>query len=238
MKKLELLRELAKLPVFSNKTVRDLIGKSSQYTRLVVYRMKREKLIKQIEKNKYTLYEDPLLVASNISWPSYISCWAALSHHHLTEQLPTAIHVVTTRSRKRRELEFENARIIFIKTSPSRFFGFEKVPMGGLEIFMAEPEKALIDSALFHRVSFSEISEMVEKNLQSIDTEKLLNYLIRVDDGATAKRFGYLLERLGIESRKKLRKFVGKGYTVLDYALPTRGRRDERWMVRDNVDSR
>jgi len=35
--------------------------------------------------------------------------------------------------------------------------------MGGLEIFMAEPEKALIDSALFHRVSFSEISEMVEK---------------------------------------------------------------------------
>jgi predicted transcriptional regulator of viral defense system len=110
--------------------------------------------------------------------------------------------------------------------------------MGGLEIFMAEPEKALIDSALFHRVSFSEISEMVEKNLQSIDTEKLLNYLIRVDDGATAKRFGYLLERLGIESWKKLRKFVGKGYTVLDYALPTRGRRDERWMVIDNVDSR
>jgi len=72
--KLELLRELAKLPVFSNKTVRDLIGKSSQYTRLVVYRMKREKLIKEIEKNKYTLHEDPLLVASHIVQPSYLSC--------------------------------------------------------------------------------------------------------------------------------------------------------------------
>ncbi|MCQ8898325.1 MAG: hypothetical protein NQU48_02650 [Hadesarchaea archaeon] len=63
--------------------------------------MKREKLIREIERNKYTLHEDPLLIASSITWPSYISCWAALSHHHLTEQLRTAIHVVTTRSRKR-----------------------------------------------------------------------------------------------------------------------------------------
>jgi predicted transcriptional regulator of viral defense system len=238
MKKLELLRELAKVPVFSNKTVRDLTGKSGQYTRLVVHRMKREKLIREIERNKYTLHEDPLLIASSITWPSYISCWAALSHHHLTEQLPTAIHVVTTRSRKRREIEFGHARIVFIKTTPSRFFGFEKIQMGGLEVFMAEPEKALIDSALFHRASFSEISEMVEKNLESIDAEKLLDYLIRVGDGATARRFGYLLEHLGIESRKKLGKFVGKSYTVLDYALPAGGRRDERWMVIDNVDPR
>ncbi|MDI6883581.1 MAG: hypothetical protein QMD00_00315 [Hadesarchaea archaeon] len=235
MKKLELLRELEKYAVFGNKKVREIIGKGSAYTKLAVHRLKREGLIKEIEKDKYTVHDDPLLVASSLTWPSYISCWAALRHHDLTEQLPTVIHVVTTRSRKRREVEFGHARIVFIRTKPSCFFGFEKTRLGGLEVFVAEPEKALVDSALFHRVSFSEITDIVRENFKSIDASKLIDHLLRIGNPASAKRFGYLLECLGVETYGKLGKFVGRSYTRLDYARPAMGKKSERWMVMDNV---
>ena len=235
MKKLELLRELGKTPTFNNKRVRELIGKDSAYTWLVVYRMKREKLIKEIEKDKYTVHEDPLAVASSLTWPSYISCWAALQYHGLTEQLPTVIHIVTTRSRKRREVAFGGARIVFIQTEPSNFFGFEKIHRDGLDVFMAEPEKAFIDSVLFRRVSFSEVADMARKNFRSIDVGKLVGHLLKIGNSALAKRFGFLLERLGAETHGKLGKFVGRSYTKLDYAMPAEGKKSERWMVVDNV---
>ena len=235
MKKLELLRELGKTPTFNNKRVRELMGKDSRYTWLVVHRLKKEGLIREIERDKYTVHDDPLLVASSLTWPSYISCWAALRHHDLTEQLPTAIHVVTTRSRKRREVAFGGARIVFIRTKPRCFFGFEKIQRDGLDVFVAEPEKALIDSALFRHVSFSELADMTRKNFKSIDVGKLIDHLLKIGDSTLAKRFGFLLERLGAKTHGKLKKFVGRSYTALDYSIPAEGRRDERWMVIDNV---
>jgi len=235
MKKLELLTKLGKTPTFNNKRVRELIGKDSAYTWLVVYRLKREKLITEIEKNKYTVHDDPILVASNLTWPSYISCWAALRHHGFTEQLPTTIHVVTTRSRKRREITFGNAKIIFIRTKPSSFFGFEKIQRNGLDVFMAEPEKALVDSVLFRRVSFSEVADMTKRNFNTIDADKMISHLLKLENGALAKRFGFLFEGLGVKCHEKLKKYIGGGYVRLDHARPATGKKDDRWMVIDNV---
>jgi len=235
MKKLEILRELEKYAVFGNKKVGELTGKDRAYTKLVIYRWKHEGLIKEIERDRYTMHDDPVLIASGLTWPSYISCWAALRYHGLTEQLPTVIHIVTTRSRKRREITFGEARLVFIKVRPPSFFGFDKLRRDGLEIFMAGPEKALIDSVLFRKVSFSEVADIVRKNLKSVDVGKLIDYLIKIGDSALAKRFGFLLEKLGAETHRKLGKFVGRSYTKLDYAMSPEGKKSERWMVIDNV---
>lgn len=235
MKKLELLRELEKYAVFGNKKVRELTGKGSAYTKLVVYRWKKDGLIREIERDKYTMHEDPLLIASNLTWPSYISCWAALRHHGFTEQLPATVHVITPRSRKRREITFGGAKIVFIKVKQSSFFGFDKLQRDGFEIFMAEPEKALVDSVLFHQISFSEVADMARKNFKSINVGKLVDHLLKIGDSALAKRFGFLLEKLGAETRGKLRKFIGKSYTKLDYAMPAEGKKNGRWMVIENV---
>src|SRR3989344_5954449 len=100
MKKIELIRELEKYPVLSLKNVKEIIKKDNEYAKLVVYRLKKEKLLFEIERNRYTLQKDSLIVASNITWPSYISCWSALRYYNLTEQLPKVIFVITTRARK------------------------------------------------------------------------------------------------------------------------------------------
>ncbi len=235
MKKRELFRALEKYAVFSNKKVREMTGKGSAYTKLVVYRWKKDGLITEIERDKYTVHRDPILIASNLTWPAYISCWAALRHHGLTEQLPTVIHVVTTRSRKRREIIFGEARVVFIRVKPPSFFGFDKLPRDGLEIFMAGPEKALIDSVLFRQISFSEVADILRKNFKSIEAGKLVGHLIKIGNNALAKRFGFLLEKLGAETHGKLRKFIGGSYTKLDYAMSPEGKKSERWMVIDNV---
>lgn len=235
MKKIGFLRELEKSPVFGNKKLREITGKDAAYTKLLAYRWKREGLIKEVERDKFTVHEDPLLVASNLTWPSYVSCWAALRYHHMTEQLPTTIHVVTTRSRKRREIEFGQSRIVFIRTRPGFFFGYGKFRRDGLEGFMAEPEKALVDSALFRRVSFSEIAGIMRENFDSIDKGRLVGQLLKIGDRSLAKRFGYLLERLGGRTFGDLGKFAGENYTRLDYSSPAKGEKIEKWMVIDNV---
>ena len=235
MKKIELIRELEKHVVFNLKTVREITGKGSSYAKLLVYRIKKDNLITEIERNKYTMKKDPLLIASNIIWPSYISFWSALRYHNLTEQLPQDVMVITTRTRKKRKIDFNNIKIIFIKIKPKYLFGYRKERYHGAYIFMAEPEKALIDSALFKKISFSEIYSVMKNNLSTINIELLLAYLIKIRNKALIKRFGFLLDNLGTGAHKKLKKFIDFKYIPLDYSLPAKGKKDKKWKVIKNA---
>jgi len=175
-----------------------------------------------------------MIIASNIIWPSYISFWSALRYHNLTNQLPQCISVITTRARKKREIIFDHRKIIFTRVKPKYFFGFRKERYQNFDIFIAEPEKALIDSVLFKKISFTEISEMIKENMDEIDVDLLMKYMIRIENKALIKRFGYLLEKLGVEC-KILRKFIDLKYVVLDYKLPSEGRKNKRWRIIENV---
>jgi len=234
MKRIDLIRKLEKYPVFNLKILAEIIEKDRSYSKLVLYRLKKDKLIFEIEKNKYTVYRDSMLIASNIIWPSYISCWSALRYHNLTEQLPQSISVITTRARRKRELMFENTKIIFTKVKPRYFFGYKKERYQNFNIFIADPEKALIDSALLKKISFSEISEIIKENIREIDIDLLMKYIIRIKNKALIKRFGYLLEKLGIKC-EELRKFIDFKYVALDYKLPNEGRKDKKWRIIENV---
>lgn len=236
MKRLRLLKELEKHPVFNLKTVKEIIGKDSNYTKLVVYRLKKDEHVFEIEKNKYTTKKDPILIASNIIWPCYISCWSALRYYSLTEQLPQNIYVITTRTRKKRQISFNNTKIIFITIKPKYFFGYKKARYQDSNIFIADKEKAIIDSALFKKVSFSEICSILKNSIKNIDTNLLANYLLKIQNKTLIKRFGFLLSKLGIDEYDKFKKFIDFKYVPLDYALPSKGRKDKKWKVIDNVE--
>ena len=235
MKNIELIRKLEKYPVFGLKTVRDIIEKDENYTKLVMHRLKKNKLILEIEKNKYTLNRDPIIVASNIIWPCYISIWSALRYHNLTEQLPHFIFVITTRTRKKREINLGSTKILFIKIKPKYFFGYKREKYLNFDIFVAEKEKALIDSALFKKISFSEISDILRDNIKNIDIDLFINYLIKIRNKTLIKRFGFLLDNLGIDKNKILKKFIDFKYVPLDYALTVKGKKNEKWRIINNV---
>ncbi len=235
MKTVLLLKELERFPVFKVKTVSEIIGKDSSYAKLVVHRLKKENLVIEIERDKYTVHSDPLVMASNFIWPCYISGWSALRYHNLTEQLPQDVFVVTTRARKKKEISFNDIKIIFVKTKPKYFFGYKKENYQNFQIFIAEKEKALIDAALFKMVSFTEISSIIKNNMTDIDISKLTNYLIKIQNKTLAKRFGFLLDKLNRQECEKIRNFIDFKYVALDYALPPEGEKDKEWRVIKNA---
>ena len=235
MKKFELLRELGKYPVFNLKIASDIIKKSREYTKLVVYRLKKDGLIYEIEKNKYAMNKDIFTIASNIVWPSYISFWTALSHYHLTEQIPHVIFVITTRRKRRKEIVVGNNKIIFVVVKPKYFFGYIKERYDNYDIFIAEKEKALLDSALFKKVSFSEISEMIGDGITDINVDLLIEYLLKIQNKALIKRFGFLLEKHDVDRHNSLKKFIDYKYVPLDYSFQAKGKKNVKWRIIENV---
>lgn len=226
---IELLEYLKKYPTFDTTIVRDRISKNSQYANLLIHRLRKRGLIQKIERDKYTVFKDPFLIASRIVWPSYISCWSALKYHNLTEQVPHDLTVLTMASKK--AVTFGNTKIRFVKLSPKAFFGYEKVKYESFEIFVADAEKSIIDSALLGEASFSELKEIMLNNSKTIKAGKFIQYLKRIANKSMIKRFGYVFEEMGKNYYGKLKRFVDATYIPLDYSKKPVGSKNEKWRL-------
>jgi len=178
--RIQLLKELEKYPVFTSKTIADITGKEKKYANLILFRLKKTGEITMLERDKYTSHKELMVIATHMSWPSYISGWAALQYYHLTEQLPFCIEVMTTRARKRRLLEFNFGRIKFIRTSSKNMFGYKKEQYRGFEIFMAEKEKAIADCYAFNLVSKNELEDIISRHKDELDVKLIGKYMKQI----------------------------------------------------------
>ena len=230
-KTIDLVEYLKKFVVFDSLILENKLNKSRQYTNLVLYRLQKCGRIRKIERNRYTLYDDPFLLASRIIWPSYISGSTALEYYKLTEQIPHNINVIATRNK--RNLQLNNVKITFKRVKTRNFFGYEKIKYNDFEIFIANPEKAIIDCALFKMSSFSEIIEIVLNNKLKII--RLLEYLKKIKNKSLIKRFGYLLELSGKDYFKEFKNFIDATYIPLDYSKKRTGKKNEKWRLMINA---
>src|SRR3989344_4824740 len=164
MKTIELLKILKDYPLFTENDVAKIVDKRPEYIKTLLYRIRKQKLIYKIERGKYTIHNDCLIFASYVCTPSYISLWTALRYYNLTEQLPKTIFVMVPRPRK--SLKFQNIEIEFIKTK--HFFGFKKERYRDFDIFMAEPEKAMMDSLLSKKIPFDEVVKAIKTKQPNI----------------------------------------------------------------------
>ncbi len=227
MKKIELMRSLEELPLFTlNEFVR-ITGESPAYCRVRLSRLKREGLVFPVERGKYTAFDDPMVFASHIVVPSYISFWSALRFHNLTEQLPSDIMLASPRPKK--DLEFRGTRIRFFKMR--EMWGYGKQRYRGFDIFVAEPEKAIVDSMLLKNTPFGETAKAVLSG--ELDAAKLVRYAIRTGSGALAKRLGFLMESAGLDARA-LQERLDSNYAPLDWAGAKKGKRVAGWRIIKN----
>ncbi|MEA3343961.1 MAG: hypothetical protein U9Q92_07420, partial [archaeon] len=234
MKTIDVLKELEKYAVFDNTIFRSITGKDSSYAKLYIHRLKEKGYIFEVKRNRYTILKDPLVVASRIVWPSYISLWSALRFHNLTEQVPHDVRVITTRKLSKSEVVFRDTRIVFVHTKPKYFFGFKKMMLGGFEVFMAEPEKAIIDGMLFRKISCSELAFIIRENFRSLNIKKLVNFAMLTENRSLIKRLGYILDAYGADKRSKLNKYIDNAFIPLEYAMPAKGEKDNKWRIIKN----
>lgn len=236
MKTIELLKKLEKYAVFDLSIFRQLAGADGAYARLSLHRLKEKGYVSELMRNRYTAQKDPLVVASRIVWPSYISLWSAIRHYNLTEQLPHDVWVITTRKSSRKDIRFGGAKIIFVHTKPKHFFGYTKAMIGGFETFVAEPEKAIIDGMLFRKISFSELASIIRGNIgRRLHAKKLASFAIETGNKSLVKRLGYLLDALGMDYHSKLKKSIDNAFVPLEYAMRPTGEKDKKWRVIKNT---
>jgi len=225
---IEKIRDL-NIGVFTLSDVSRIIGKSRGYAALYVKRLIERGAIIRIEKGKYALPGvDPMVVATNILFPSYVSFLSAISYYHLTTQIPTSIQVVTGRSKK--DLIFDR-KIRFIKFDKRRIFGYRREKIGNGYAFIGEIEKVIVDALFMPKYcSIGEIFEAFEK----VNTQKLIEYALKMDSIVTLKRLGYMLELKGIDVYETLKAHINKKYDLLNPALPPVGENNRKWMLKLN----
>ncbi len=229
------LKKLESYPTFGVDSIANIIGADASYARVYLNRLKKRGLVQKIQRNVYTVQKDPFAIASRIVWPSYISLWSALRYHNLTEQLTNEISVLTTSMRNGKKMSALDTTIVFHHIKPEHFFGFSKVLIGQIEVFIAGPEKAILDTALHRKASFSEIYSILKENQDRISWDKLTDYIIIMGNAAVAKRFGWALDKLGYANVQKLKPMSYGTRILLDYARPPSDVKDNKWGIIENI---
>ena len=227
-------------PVFNAESASLAAGIGKERAFQLIHSLHAKGLIKKVEKNKYALdffhfFAEPLVVASNLVWPCYISFWSALSFHKFTEQLPKTVFIATTKRKK--EIRRRQYQFVFVTISGSRFFGYAREKIGAQEIIVAEKEKALIDSLYLprHAGGLFEASKALFNAWPEISKEKLVNYCLRMKNKSLNKRLGYLIESMNLKMERKLleklHKRIGKGYSKLNPSLPKTKKYEKKWLL-------
>ena len=208
-----------------------LTQKDPKYLRLLLHRLEKKGIIKRIEKNKYTIQDNPYIVASNLAFPSYISFLSAYAFYGLTNQIPTVITIATLKSKK--SLLVNGQRAVFVKLKKTNFFGYKKIMLNRRPAFVAEKEKAILDSIYLPRhCPLSETLTAIKES--NPNKEILLQYAKRMNNVTLTKRLGYLLEKSGIDIYGETKQQIGNKYSPLNPHLPAKGSRIKKWKLIQN----
>lgn len=212
------------ISVFRTGDMARLLGMSKGSASVYIHRMKRMGLIHGVERGKFTITEDPFIVASQIIVPSYISFSTALYLHGRLDQVIDTIEMVT--SRKREALLFSQMRIKFRRFPAGRVFGYRKHAKGNSFIMLGDLEKVAMDC--LYKPRFVPISALHEALVQGFDKTLLERYALLMKSEAVVRRAGFLLESLGEDT--ELAPSTGTTY-MLNPSLRRKGKYDKRWKL-------
>jgi len=213
--------------VFGVQDIERAANCSNAYARQILRRMGERGLLKRVTRNIYTTQDDIYVVASNISYPSYISFWSASAFLGYTEQVLNVLQIACTRPV--RSARFGNSNIEFVPMK--HFFGYRKIRADNGEIFIAEDEKLMID-AFLRPEKCGNIDE-IEKIFSnaSFTEKKLVNYLRQIDSQSLIKRVGFMLEKTrGLDISGYFR--LDKNYVVLDRVSGRFTETNPKWRVK------
>jgi len=213
--------------VFSLSDLSKILGKDRAYTKVFANRLTRGDLL-NLERDKYTLRgTDPLVVASNVVFPSYVSFISAYQYYGLTTQLPRVIHVVTMKQRK--GLAYDNTSIRFVRFLRHRFFGVRREVREGKLLFVAAVEKAIIDSLYLPKYCRASETLFALRNA-NLNLGRLVMFAEKMGSVALAKRLGFLLEIAGVDAPERWRT-QSRDYVLLNPSLSREGQKNKRWKL-------
>ena len=218
----------------------DILGLGKSETYALLERLTRQELVVPVERGKYLLtglepervLGNPLFIANQLVYPSYVSYWSALHYHGWTEQAPHTVFLATTR--KKRPIAFQGHHFRYVTIKAAKFFGYRRESVGDLPVIVADPEKTLIDSLDQSRYAggVAEVARALVAAIPELDIPLLIDYASQIGDRTLCSRLGYLLaaQRIPAEGLP-----VSATPILLDPHAPSQGDYDARWRVRVNL---
>ncbi len=152
--------------VYSVQQLSNLIGKSRAISTVYLSRLVKKKLATRVMKGTISFVDDPFVIATQLVEPSYISLNSSLLFHELIQQVPKTIECVTSKN----TLRHKNIGAVYHKVSESLFFGYKRYSKANSYVFVAEPEKAIIDGIYLNLYGKKELEEFMPK----LDRSRLL----------------------------------------------------------------
>ena len=212
-----------KKQVFSINEFARIIRIKKSIASVYINRMLKKKLIFRLERGKLSLNEDPFISASQIAFPAYLSLSSALYLHGIIKQVPDKIYLIT--SMKKKSLNIFGMSVILIKVNPKLMFGYSQEKKGESYIYLADIEKAVIDSLYFLR--YCRIIYILEA-IKKANTEKLESYALKLNKEVIIRRLGYLMDLLGV--KHSLKRKNNTSYK-LNPQIKSRGKFNKKWYL-------
>lgn len=168
---------------------RDLVRfrKDKQSIRNQLCRWQKKALIIKLKKGIYILNEGDRkitpcrqFIANQLCVPSYISMEFALNFYGLIPERVTVVTSVTTR--KTAQFTNELGDFVYQRIKPAAFRGFKSVKAdGGLDFFIAVPEKAIVDFLYLNSSAFKGDAHIFEssyrfQNIEELSIEKIKEF--------------------------------------------------------------
>jgi len=235
--------------VFTVDDARDLLNASDQVLWKLLHRLTLKGRIQRIKRGFYVLVpakagyrpkwrEQVHTLVDDLLEDYYLGYWTAMSHWHMTEQLPLTAFIATT-SRRRNFVYDDTIPIHFITLKPRKFFGWTTEEAGSFRFRVSDPEKTVVDSMDLPQYAGG-IAEAVKALSHDLDWSKVIEYADRQGNRTVHKRLGYLIELQGTDvsadALKQLRSRISSGYGWLDPTAPHKAlRHDSRWNLKINL---
>lgn len=158
--------------VFAVRDVRLLFPKEARFVNTTLKRFKAAGVVTPVTRGLYRLADTTFeieKVATAVFYPSYISFESALSKYGIINQGLFELTLATTRHSKR--LRLGGVTCAYSRLKPKLFFGFNL--LNG--IYIAEPEKALLDTLYLISLGKKETSYK-EWYVGDLDRNKVAKY--------------------------------------------------------------
>jgi predicted transcriptional regulator of viral defense system len=223
--------------------VSNMLGKAEK--RGILTRLRRGVyILVPSEMGSETVYAgNPLIVADRLlgSRQHFLSHGTALAIHGMTLQ-PRTLVIISAVQPTFRHINSQGTEIKVVAVNLRDVFGIASHWIDDeTKVDVSDLERTVVDCLRHPNLcgGYSEIDIGVWMVRDRIDTERLVEYALRLGVGAVIRRLGYLLDscQIGTDAdRNRLSAKLTPTYQLLDSSLPPDGPYAAKWRLRLNVD--
>lgn len=179
MKKEEFIEKNIDMPVISSRDF-PLISDNPEMLRVQVHRWLKEGDLIQLKRGLYLLNvpgakrPPDFFLSNKIIFPSYVSMESALSYYNL---IPEAVYsTVAITTKKTNSFKNTVGNFVYHHIKRELFMGYGRVEIENFQVYLASPEKSILDYLYLKYIDIEELEGLRFQNLDILNGDKLINF--------------------------------------------------------------